>query len=151
VIVSAPWFAPKAGDRRVEAQSTAVDARTIQITARQDMKFSVTTLAAAPGERIRIVLAAAGNMPRFLMAHNWILLRKDTDVEAFINAGLAAEQTDFIAPDQRRNVIASTPLIVGGQTAEVTFTAPVARGEYPYVCSFRGHAFAGMRGSLTVE
>jgi azurin len=36
-----------------------------------------------------------------------------------------------------------------GQTVEVTFTAPSATGDYPFICSFPGH-FATMRGTMHV-
>ena len=126
-------------------------ARTIRITSTDDMKFSVTSIAARPGERLRVVLVATGSMPATLMAHNWILLRAGTDSEAFVNAGVLARSTNFIAASQMDRVLASTPLVAAGETAEVTFTAPATRGEYPYVCSFRGHYLAGMWGTLLVK
>ncbi len=125
--------------------------RIVQITATEDMKFTVTQIDAHPGERIRLVLVAAGNLPKMVMAHNWILLRPDTDPDAFVNAGMLAENTNFIAPDQMDRVLAATNLIAGGESAEVTFTAPAVRGEYPYLCSFRGHYQLGMHGTLAVK
>jgi len=47
-------------------------------------------------------------------------------------------------------VIASTKMLGPGETATVTFTAP-APGVYDYICTFPGHALAGMRGTLTVK
>jgi azurin len=125
--------------------------RTLKILAADDMKFSVTSIAAKRGERLRVVLVATGRMPATIMAHNWILLRADTDPVAFVNAGMLAKATNFIAPDQMDRVIAATSLISAGESAEVTFTAPTTRGEYPYVCSFRGHSLAGMSGTLVVK
>ncbi len=125
--------------------------RTIEIKGTDDMKYSVTSIVAKPGERIRVVLIAAGSMPKIVMAHNWILLKKNADQQAFINASALARDTGFIAPAQKANVLASTTLIGAGEKAEVTFTAPKVAGPYPYVCSFPGHFAAGMKGTLTVK
>jgi azurin len=126
-------------------------ARTIEIKGTDDMKFSVTQIAAKPGERIRIVLIAAGSMPKMVMAHNWILLKKGTDEQAFANASALARDTAFIAPAQKVHVLANTALAGAGEKVEVTFTAPKVAGAYPYLCSFPGHFAAGMKGTLTVK
>ena len=126
-------------------------ARTIEIKGTDNMKFSVTEIAAKPGEKIRIVLTVAGTMPKMVMAHNWILLKKAADAQAFANASALARDTGFIAPAQKANVLANTTLIGAGEKAEVTFTAPKVPGQYPYLCSFPGHFAAGMKGTLTVK
>ena len=125
--------------------------RTIEIKGTDDMKYSVTSIVAKPGERIRVVLIGVGSMPKIVMAHNWILLKKNADQQAFINASALARDSGFIAPAQKANVLASTTLIGAGEKAEVTFTAPKVTGAYPYVCSFPGHFAAGMKGTLTVK
>ncbi len=131
--------------------AAAQQPRTIEIKGTDDMKFSVTSITAKPGERIRIVLVVAGNMPKMVMAHNWILLKKNVDQPAFINASALARDTGFIAPAQKANVLAATALAGAGEKVEVTLTAPKAAGAYPYVCSFPGHWAAGMKGILTVQ
>jgi azurin len=115
------------------------------------MKFSVTNIDAKPGEKIRVVLVSVGTMPKMVMAHNWILLKKGTDQQAFVNASALARDTGFIAPAQKASVLVATTLIGAGEKAEVTFTAPKVGGAYPYVCSFPGHFAAGMKGTLTVK
>lgn len=54
-------------------------------------------------------------------------------------------QHDFVVDNQ--NV--QTPLLNGGETAQVTIDLPA--GTYPFHCSVPGHAEAGMVGTLTVE
>lgn len=125
--------------------------RTVQIRATDDMRFSVTVLTAKPGERLRVVLIAVGTMPKANMAHNFVLLARDVDVDAFINASALARDSAYIAPAFRRAVLAATALIGNGETAEVSFTAPTVPGQYPFVCSFPGHYAAGMRGVLMVR
>jgi azurin len=50
----------------------------------------------------------------------------------------------------RDRVIAFTPMLGGGQAATVEFKAPEAPGEYPFLCTFPGHA-PSMNGIMTVE
>ncbi|HSL21265.1 MAG TPA: plastocyanin/azurin family copper-binding protein [Vicinamibacterales bacterium] len=131
--------------------SAAGAVRTVEIKGTDDMKFSVTSIDAKPGERIRIVLVSVGSMPKIVMAHNWILLKKGTDEKAFVNASALARDTAFIAPAQKANVLFATSLIGAGEKTEVTITVPKVAGAYPYVCSFPGHWAAGMKGTLTVK
>ena len=125
--------------------------RTVQITASDEMKFSVTEIAAKPGERIRIVLRAMGKVPKIAMAHNVVVFRKGTDVDAFIKASNMARETGFVAPAFSKQIIASTQLAGAGETVQVVFTVPSAPGRYDFVCSFPGHYAAGMRGVLIVK
>ena len=46
-------------------------------------------------------------------------------------------------------MVAHTKLLGGGESDEITFTAPAA-GEYPFICTFPGH-FAIMQGVMTVK
>ena len=126
-------------------------ARTVTITAGDDMKFSVTKIVAKPGERLRVVLTSRGTMPKLAMAHNVVFLAKGTKADAFINASATARATDYIAPAMKSKVIAATKLAGNGETVEVTFDAPKVAGNYDFVCSFPGHYLGGMRGVLTVK
>ena len=72
------------------------------------MKFSVPTIAAKPGEQIRVRLAVKGGMPKIAMAHNFVLLAKSADTLKFVNAAALARTTDFIPPEMKAQVLAST-------------------------------------------
>jgi azurin len=108
-------------------------ARTVEISAGDDMKYTLTSITAKPGEQLRIVLKATGAMPKIAMAHNVVVLKPGTDLMAFVNAGAAARATDYIAAAQKASVIANTPLAGNGETVEITFKVPAAAGKYPYV------------------
>jgi azurin len=125
--------------------------RAIAITAGDDMKFSVTAIQAKPGEELTVTLKATGSMPRVAMAHNFVLLKAGVDPTTFANAGAGAMQTDYIAPANKAQVLASTKLVGNGETAEVTFKAPAKPGTYTYLCTFPGHFVSGMKGVLTVK
>ena len=133
------------------AVQAAASARTVTIQTGDDMKFSLTEVQAKPGERLRIVLKSTGGMPKTLMGHNVVVLSKGADVKAFLDASAMARANDFVAPSFAKQILAATGLIGGGETSEVTFTAPKAPGRYDYVCSFPGHVVAGMRGVLVVK
>ena len=125
--------------------------RTIEIIGTEDMKFSLTNIAAKPGEQLRVRLVSKGAMPKIAMAHNFVLLSKGASQVEFAAAAANARATDFIPADKKADVIAFTPLAGAGETVEVTFKVPATAGEYPYICSFPGHFQAGMRGTLTVK
>jgi azurin len=132
--------------------STAADPpRTIDIIATDDMKYSVTTITAKPGEQLRVRLAAKGKLPKVAMAHNFVLLKIGTDILKLLKDGAPNRETDFIPASMMGNVLAKTPFAGPGEAVQVTFTAPSKPGKYPYICTFAGHYQAGMKGTLVVK
>lgn len=131
--------------------SSAMAQRTIEIIGTDNMKFDVTTIEATPGEEITIILTTKSQIPKQAMAHNVVVLDKDTDVDAFANASARARDNEYLAPDYEDQIVAATGLAGGGETVEVTFTVPEEKGDYEYICSFPGHYAAGMTGVLTVK
>ncbi|WP_138431210.1 plastocyanin/azurin family copper-binding protein [Fodinibius saliphilus] len=153
-------------------EMAADDVRTIEITGIDQMKFVVDdnqegitvgdavggdgmllleSISAEPGEEIRIRLITKSSLPANAMAHNWILLTMGADGQAFATAAAQAKDNDYIPADKENQIIAQTGLAAGGETVEVTFTAPEEPGDYEYICSFAGHYAAGMKGMLNVE
>jgi azurin len=132
--------------------STAADPpRTIDIIATDDMKYSVTTITAKPGEPLRIRLAAKGKIPKIAMAHNFVLLKPATDILKLLKDGAPSRDTDFIPAPMMSSVIAKTVFAGPGEAVQVIFTAPAKPGKYPYICTFAGHYQAGMKGTLVVK
>lgn len=125
--------------------------RTVDITATDDMKYSVTAIAAKPGEKLRIRITAKGVVPKIAMAHNVVILKIGTDIQKFLQDGAPHRDTDFIPPAMTGAVIAKTPFVGPGETAEVMVTVPARPGAYPYICTFSGHYQAGMKGTLVVK
>ena len=124
--------------------------RLVELTGDDTMKYSVSALTAKPGESIRLKLTNKGTMPKMAAAHNFVLLKKGTDMSAFTTAAVMAQATDYIPAKFKDQVIASTKLAGPGESVEVTFKAPAAPGTYDFICSFPGH-FATMKGTLTVK
>jgi azurin len=133
------------------AAATAVhDGRSIEITADDTMKFSVTEITAKRGEKISITLANLGTTPKFSMGHNWVLVAIDTDLQQFVLAAAEAVTTEYV-PAKKDGIVAATKLLGPKERDTVTFTAPNTPGRYPFLCSFPGHFQVGMRGVLIVE
>lgn len=126
------------------------EARTIEIIGTDNMKFDVSSIEAAPGEKITIKFTTKSSLPKQAMAHNVVILDKDADVAKFANESVRARDNDYIAPGYEDDIIAATDLAGGGETVEVTFIVPDELGDYEYICSFPGHFSAGMKGVLTV-
>jgi len=127
----------------------AVPARTIEITANDQMKFNLARVEVKVGETIKVVLKNVGTLPKEAMGHNWVLLKPGTDLNAFAQASMTAKDAEYIAPAFKDKVVAFVKVLGPKQTGEVTFTAPAA-GEYTYVCSFPGH-YMLMKGTLIAK
>jgi azurin len=137
--------APKAAAKKSGA------ARTIQMQGLDTLKFQPAAITAKPGETIRVVLTVKSMMPKAAMAHNFVLLTQKADVNAFVQAAARARTTDYIPAARKADILASTGLAGGGETVEVTFTAPKEPGVYTFICSVPAHYQGGMKGTLTVK
>lgn len=127
------------------------DTRTVEVGVTDTMKYSVTTIAAKPGEKIRIVLKSTSTLPKLALAHNLVILKPGTNATKFVQAGANNREHDFIAPAVKDRVLAATPMAGPGETVEVTFTAPEKPGSYEFICTFTGHYALGMKGTLVVK
>jgi azurin len=123
--------------------------RTVAITANDAMKYDVTEIRARPGEKLHVKLTNTGRMPKQAMGHNWVLLTPRDDAAVLALAGAAATKMPDYLPDDRSAVLAHTKILGGGETDTIELTVPAAPGDYPFVCTFPGHA-ALMKGRLIV-
>jgi azurin len=126
-------------------------ARTINLTAGDDMKYSVNAIEAKPGESLHVVLKNTGTMPKMAAAHNFVLLKAGTKPDAVATAAMSAAATGYIPDQFKAAILAHTNLAGPNETVDVTFTAPKAPGSYPFLCTFPGHFASGMKGTLTVK
>jgi azurin len=145
-----PAAAPPSATGPAAAPAPAAAGRAIEITANDTMKFSVTEIAAKPGEPLTVTLVNVGTTPKFSMGHNWVLLTPGTDAQAFVVAAADAVTTDYVPAAEKAKIVASTRLLGPKERDAVTFTAPTTPGRYEFVCSFPGHFQVGMRGVLIV-
>ncbi len=141
------------GAGAARAADAAAAPRVVKIRAgvANAVAFDVRSIAAAPGETIKVVLTNAGALPKNVMGHNWILLAAGTDPVAFAAGATGASATGYIPEAHKDRILAFIPLLGPGESGEVTFQAPAEPGDYPFLCSFPGHCLIGMRGVLTVK
>ncbi len=125
--------------------------REIYIEGHDQLRYTVETIKAKPGETLKITLKTVSAMDKSQMAHNWVLLKKGTDALNFVTQGLQHPNNDYIDPALKDQIIAKTDMLGNGETDSVTFTVPEEKGEYQYVCTFRAHFQAGMKGKLIVQ
>lgn len=147
---SAPAAAKAPAPAAAAAAPAPAGPRLVEITANDQMKYSVATIEAKAGEQLKVVLTNVGQLPKEAMGHNWVLLKAGTDGMAFATAASTARETDFIPPALKEQVIASIGLLGPRKSGEVTFTVPAA-GEYPFLCTFPAHYAVGMKGTLIVK
>jgi len=152
VIASASVLPPASAQTvKASARGATDPVRVVEIIGTDDMKYSVTTITAKPGETLRIRLTSKGKIPKVAMAHNFVLLEIGTNILALLKEGAPHRNTDFIPTSMMSSVIARTGMAGPGETVQVSFTVPTRPGRYPYICTFAGHYQAGMKGTLIVK
>ncbi|MDQ3198840.1 MAG: plastocyanin/azurin family copper-binding protein [Verrucomicrobiota bacterium] len=125
--------------------------KTVEMTANDQMKFSVTNFEVQHGQKVTVTLKNIGTSPKASMGHNFTVLNKNVDWRVFVEKASTEAGNGYIPPNSEKEVIATTKLLGPGESDSVTFTAPFVPGEYDFVCTFPGHATQGMRGTMTVK
>lgn len=130
--------------------ATAEDAK-IEITANDQMQYNIKAFEVTEGQKVVLSFKHIGQLPSIAMGHNVVILASGTAVPAFATKCATSKDTGYIPQDEesKKEMIAHTKLLGGGESEEVTFTAPAA-GDYPFICTFPGH-FAIMQGVMTVK
>jgi len=130
--------------------ASAQDAK-IEITGNDQMQFNIKTFEVTEGQKVVLSFKHIGQLPAVAMGHNVVILKSGTAVPAFATKCAPAKDTGYIPQDEesKAEIVAHTKMLGGGESDEITFTAP-APGEYPFICSFPGH-FAIMQGVMTVK
>lgn len=112
----------------------------------EELAFDKTELRVAAGQTV--TLRFKNNSA--VQQHNWILIKGgDAEAAAIANAGLSAGPAANYLPADKSNILAESSLANGGETVEVTFTAPAA-GTYIFICTVPGH-YPLMQGKLVVN
>lgn len=141
--------AEKPADKEeTEMNSSDQDVVEITIEGNDQMKFNKNELKVKAGQTVKLTLKHVGKMKKAVMGHNWVLLTKGTDINAFGQKAVDAKANDYI-PEGSDQIIAHTDLVGGGESTTVEFEAPEA-GTYDFICSFPGH-FSVMKGKFIVE
>lgn len=140
-----------ANDTTTEQATTteANDTFTVEIEANDAMQFSQNEIKVQVGELVTLKLVHTGKMAKEVMGHNFVLLNKGVDFNAFAQKAALEKDNEYIPVDTGADVIAFTKMIGGGETATVDFTITEA-GTYEFLCTFPGHS-ALMKGIVIAE
>lgn len=120
----------------------------ITIEGDDKMMFNKSVLRVAAGETITLTLKHSGKLDKNAMGHNFVVLTKGTDMNAFAKKAMSAKNNDYIPPSESASIIAYTKLLGGGESDTITFKI-TEKGSYDFLCSFPGHV-ALMKGKLIV-
>lgn len=124
----------------------------VTVTSNDAMQYDTKAITVSSAcKEFTVNLTHAGKLPKNVMGHNWVL-SKVADKQAIATEGMAAGlDNNYVKPGDAR-VIASTPIIGGGESTSVTFdVSKLTAGEsYLFFCSYPGHN-AIMQGNLTVQ
>lgn len=123
----------------------------VKIVGKDQMRYSIEKIEAKAGEKFKITLTTKSAMDKSQMAHNWVLLKQGTDALNFVTKGLKHPNNEYIDPSLKDRIIAKTKMLGNGETDSIVFTVPEKKGKYQYVCTFRAHFQAGMKGVLIVN
>ena len=131
-------------------QASAQEAK-VEITGNDQMQYNIKAFEVTEGQKVVLTFKHIGQLPAVAMGHNVVILNSGTAVPAFAAKCAPAKDNGYIPQDEesKKEIIAHTKMLGGGESDEITFTAPAA-GEYPFICSFPGH-FAIMQGVMTVK
>ena len=137
--------------KKIEKKGISLDKKSkealIIINSSDLMKFDQNELIVFEGQEITLTLNHTGKMSKEIMGHNFVLLKKETDLNDFAQRAMLARENEYI-PDGDET-ITYTKMIGGGESDTITFSAP-EKGSYTYICSFPGH-YGLMRGVLIVS
>lgn len=128
-------------------EASASAATEIRLEGNDQLQFNLSEIKVEAGAKVKLTLAHVGQLGKDVMGHNFVLLKKDTDVADFAMRASTAKENGYI-PDGDE-IIVNTELIGGGEEVTIEFDAPEA-GTYDFLCSFAGH-FAVMKGKFIVE
>ena len=128
--------------------SDHVNSIDIKIEANDQMKFNLSEIKVTARSVVNLTLVHVGKLPITTMGHNFVLLKKGTNVAEFAVAAMAAKDNGYV-PLNTTDVIAYTEVVGGGSSTTLSFTTPEA-GEYDFICSFPGH-YSIMKGLFIVE
>lgn len=112
----------------------------------EQLRYDVKELQTTAGKQTRIIFANPDALP-----HNLVIVKPgkaDKVAADAIAMGADGFAKKFIP--ETSDILYHTDMLDGGNTEELDFVAPKEPGEYPFVCTFPGHALV-MRGILKVK
>ena len=131
IVVTPPTATPPPAPTPTPVAAQGPGQRTVSVNGDR-LSFNNSFFTASAGEVVTMTFSNVSTVN----SHNWVLVEAGyTNVVA--SAGALWPLNDWIPPGDPR-VIASTRLLLPGETGQVVFTTPEA-GVYQFVCTFPGH------------
>jgi azurin len=133
------------------AVSHAAEVVKLELSADDRMVYSKTAFEVVSGQKVSLVFKNTSAKGEKSMKHNVVLLKPGTTIIQFAAKCNAAAATGYVPTDKesKAQMVGSTRLIGGGQSATLNFVAGEP-GEYPFFCSSPGH-FDKMFGKIVVK
>jgi len=119
---------------------------TVIINSNDAMLFDKKIIKVNSGEKVTVTLNHIGKMGKNFMGHNFVLLKKDVDVDDFAQRAIQARDNEYIPEGDE--IIVTTKMLGGGESDTVVFDAPEP-GKYIFICTFPGH-YQLMQGEFIV-
>lgn len=112
----------------------------MEVTANDQMKFSVKRIEAHVGKTLEITVRNVGKLPKTSMAHNFVILKPGSPLLMIAAKCQQAKEQGYMAKDDetRAAVVTFGKLLGPGESCVVRFT-PKTSGDYPFLCTFPGH------------
>lgn len=135
----------KANDKfqyeRVKEDNTSIPANNmvsnnVILNSNDQMKFDKKIIKVNSGQEVTLRLNHTGRFPVTSMGHNFVLIKKDVDINQYALKAAGARNNDYI-PDGG-NEIVYTKMLGGGESDTITFNPPEP-GTYTFICTFPGH------------
>ena len=125
---------------RVKEEATTVQSNTMSnnviLNSNDQMKFDKKIIRVNANQKVTLTLNHNGRFPASSMGHNFVLIKKDVDVDEYALRAVSARDNDYIP--EGGDEIAFTKMLGGGESDTITFDAPEP-GTYTFICSFPGH------------
>ena len=125
---------------RVKEEATTVQSNTMSnnviLNSNDQMKFDKKIIRVNASQKVTLTLNHNGRFPASSMGHNFVLIKKDVDVNEYALRAAGARNSEYIPEGD--NEIAFTKMLGGGESDTITFDAPEP-GTYVFICSFPGH------------
>lgn len=125
---------------RVKEEPTTVQSSTMSnnviLNSNDQMKFDKKIIRVNASQKVTLTLNHNGRFPASSMGHNFVLIKKDVDVNEYALRAAGARNSEYIPEGD--NEIAYTKMLGGGESDTITFDAPEP-GTYVFICSFPGH------------
>ena len=125
---------------RVKEEPTTVQSSTMSnnviLNSNDQMKFDKKIIRVNSNQKVTLTLNHNGRFPASSMGHNFVLIKKDVDVNEYALRAAGARNSEYIPEGD--NEIAYTKMLGGGESDTITFDAPEP-GTYVFICSFPGH------------